>query len=617
MHFTFALTSFWSNRSVRLALSYVMTAFLAAVIFLSSPYFLVTFASLTEIWILAIISFALPRLSGKLFFVLGFCAALVTRSVMEVKIALTEVPLTLFDIRIAASDPHGFLDAMQWPYWTLPAAWLVVICMVAGLAAALAIDVMRCGRSAVLAIGHAAVLSFAVVSLAQPLAKALHVASQAYVPFVESAWMPDAQSMKAEQLGSLAFILYSKMEEDSAPNVLLERKAQKGAVSGPVALPDYVRLAARDNTSLAPDIVVVLLESAFDVGKMFDIVEPLSTRLQAGDELSFLSGPLMVNITGGGTWITEFETITGLDNRLFGFMGYYTHVAVAPFIKTSLVTHLEKRGYASTALYPVEGDFYGARNAYTFYGFDSFFEATELGLVNEHYESNPWGNNDEFILGKYAGKIAGLDGSKPQFVYALTIANHSPHPCTHFKPETISHHIKGPAKYTENCALNEILLRGAATERGLATLERTLAERQDRTGRPWVMMIFGDHQPHTIIGTYTGQADFAPHRKRGHYETFYQFRGTQVSPFSVKQLPAHVTSLPSLLSAVAASNPEDIYMPENLAVLQECGPDVPIPKWIRKKDSEKQTACHLAIDAMADSINIVGRSPELNNAVLP
>src|SRR5262245_62227336 len=64
----------------------------------------------------------------------------------------------------------------------------------------------------------------------------------------------------------------------------------------------------------------------------------------------------------GGSWVTEFEVITGVDSRIFGYHGFYTHFYIAPKVKNSFVEYLVRKGYKTAAFYPVEGSFYNAED---------------------------------------------------------------------------------------------------------------------------------------------------------------------------------------------------------------------------------------------------------------
>ncbi len=129
-----------------------------------------------------------------------------------------------------------------------------------------------------------------------------------------------------------------------------------------------------------PNIVVVFAESTFNPDWAFTLARPVQSALFSRQrDTQALSG-LYVNTIGGGSWITEFESIVGVDSRLFGYSGYYTHSTLSPFVRRSIATYLRDKGYETSAYYSWAGEFYNARRAYANYGFDRFFDVGELGL---------------------------------------------------------------------------------------------------------------------------------------------------------------------------------------------------------------------------------------------
>jgi hypothetical protein len=59
---------------------------------------------------------------------------------------------------------------------------------------------------------------------------------------------------------------------------------------------------------------------------------PVRSDLFEPNPLTQALGSLYVNAVGGGTWLSEFESIVGVDERLFGYAGYYTHASLSLII---------------------------------------------------------------------------------------------------------------------------------------------------------------------------------------------------------------------------------------------------------------------------------------------
>ena len=83
---------------------------------------------------------------------------------------------------------------------------------------------------------------------------------------------------------------------------------------------------------------------------------------------------------GGGTWTSEFALETGLADVLFGNAGLYATYSLAPRVQYSLPRAFKAAGYRVIAVYSHSGEFLNARNAYENYGFDMFYDGTDLGL---------------------------------------------------------------------------------------------------------------------------------------------------------------------------------------------------------------------------------------------
>ena len=109
--------------------------------------------------------------------------------------------------------------------------------------------------------------------------------------------------------------------------------------------------AGNTDARVQPNIMVVLAESTFDPGATFRLEGHWNDALFRAGEFTAANGLLRVNAMGGGTWITEFETIVGLDSSMFGYSGMYTHASLSPFVDHSIATYLRERGYHTSAFF--------------------------------------------------------------------------------------------------------------------------------------------------------------------------------------------------------------------------------------------------------------------------
>ncbi len=143
------------------------------------------------------------------------------------------------------------------------------------------------------------------------------------------------------------------------------------------------------------------------------------------------------------------------------------------------------------------GSFYNAKSAYGYYGFDWFFDSETLGL------SGKWSVADERVIEAVIG-ASKSEHDSPFFKYILTVANHAPHRCDQFSDVTRQVVQFESAERTDprNCVLNEYVHLTDSTGRAFSELVSYLREIERTTGRPFVALLFGDHQPPTFINNW-------------------------------------------------------------------------------------------------------------------
>ncbi len=243
-----------------------------------------------------------------------------------------------------------------------------------------------------------------------------------------------------------------------------------------------------------PDIVAILEESTFDPRMMpVCTIGPCTRRMFDADGRTRAHGPLTVHVWGGGTWTSEFALLTGLNHNTFGEAGLYAPYNLAPLTTTSLPRVLKAAGYRAIAIYPMNGAFINARNAYAFYGFDQFYDGENYGLSWESPDSDLVQVFDRI----YADEKAKI-GKQPLFVMMLTLRQHGPHmtPLEKLPPPYNRPLFAGkfPPKGLDdwlNINLGNYLQRLEGSDAAIAHIERTLLDGP----HPALLFHFGDHQP--------------------------------------------------------------------------------------------------------------------------
>ncbi len=272
---------------------------------------------------------------------------------------------------------------------------------------------------------------------------------------------------------------------------------------------------------------------------------------------------------------------------MFGYSGYYTHSSLSPYIDESFVTYLKKHGYVTEAYYAVEGEFYNAANAYRNYGFDKFVAGVG---------QNGWHSTDEQVI----NSVIGLSGKHdaPFFKFIITTQNHSPHTCRNYSSrEQLATTFKGMDDFNDaNCILNEFIRNMESTEQAFLSLIDYLEKQEKQTGRPFVLLIYGDHQPHTFStkSLALGKMSLAEYRKYrkdpNERVTFFHIVSSVPDVLSCcTGPPPHITMMPTLLSAYVASGYDDLYLGVNLYSYGQCGSDFMNDKLSSGAFAEKAT----------------------------
>jgi hypothetical protein len=490
----------------------------------------------------------------------------------SLKIGLTGMPLTMLDIRIALANPAGLWDALALPHWTRHAATFFVAAvllawLLTGLVAIIRFALNFRKRLAT----PAPWLRVAAIGIVFVLALTRLDALYAAAAQDNSTWQLDGVAALANRLGALPFLGYSyHLESQSTGDIYRDEKH----IEPPT--PEEVRAAVLQymdftpgtaRSPVQPNIMVVLAESTFDPGAAFRLQGEWNDALFRAGERTAAVGPLRVNAKGGGTWITEFETIVGLDSRLFGYSGMYTHASLSPFVDRSIAFYLRGHGYRTAAFFPHGGDFYNARNAYANYGFETILDSKDLGR-------GPWMKTDREVAESVRAAL-GPAPSAPFFSYVLFIENHSPHECALADVGRFTVRFAGTQEFIPSCALHEYLRRLDSTTAAVQSLQDYLADLEARTGRPFVLLVFGDHQPHTFSSTGGFQYDYSRFRRIADTRTtfFHVISSVPGKELKCCSVMPSATMLPTLLSGYVASSPDDVYLGINLWLHARCGTD--------------------------------------------
>lgn len=257
------------------------------------------------------------------------------------------------------------------------------------------------------------------------------------------------------------------------------------------APPQALRLHADAPPERRPHIVVVLLESSFDVrriGGLATLPDPWR---------GWAPQPMRVFTVGGGTWVQEYALLHGVDPTLYGPDYPFIHHLAGTQLKGRLAPSLATLGYGSTSLMAYDKGFYGSARFHRALGIDAVVGCAELP---DCHETRDPARRDAAVLRATADRLAGAPG--PQFAFVLTMANHSPHDegAVPLEAGCMAGHSRALCG-----ALGDYSRREQAIE---AQMRAWLQQLRQRAGRPVLVTFFGDHIPGTVAAL-TSPADFA------------------------------------------------------------------------------------------------------------
>jgi len=315
------------------------------------------------------------------------------------------------------------------------------------------------------------------------------------------------------------------------------------------------------------DIVVILQESQFDPSAIAGCPAPVCA-LAAFDanDATVVRGPLQVHTFGGGTWKSEFAFHTGVPHAAFGPAGEFVPFNVAPGTQRSFARSLKAAGYRTVAIYPTRGGMMNGRAAYAGYGFDAFYDASQVGLPGGY-------DTPDALVHQAAREVLARErrNDQPVFLFVLTIFNHAEHGVRMERVplELISATSKA-FDPDEALSVADYVWRSQAFQREAALTRSAVLD----TRRPAVFAWFGDHQPpfanaiglRQRIRPLPTAAGTVPAR----YQTWYDVASNVPHAPAASPQALDLVFLPGVL-AQAAGVPLDDWLAANVLARQQCG----------------------------------------------
>ena len=425
--------------------------------------FAITLSLLAWVFVNCLFLLALPRPGVAAALALVVTVLLIVLS--RFKFDILQLSLTFLDFLIIDRDTFSFLLSVFPRLRTqlivaaviaVPLLWLIWRA-----------DPFRARRVAVLATLAATTLSMSAMSVAAP----------------EQPWEPFQGVNHISNLARSGVVAVSRLAstgwiEADPPASGTLRLAPGAHAAGQTALPFGEDC---DATAKRPHIIMLLDESSFDISAAPRI------KLPAGysDYFKSIDGKqrtMIAEATGGPTWYTEFNVLTGMSARSFGDLKFYVTRITADRIGRGLPQALQRCGYKTVSLYPTYGDFLSARAFQKGVGVEQFIDMADMG-VDEDMQP------DKFYFDQALKTFADQQTSQsPVFMFVYLTANHFPWTNVYRPDLTPNWTPPGNAAETD-----EYIRRQVMTAKDYRHFTTRLA--RDYPDQSFLVLRFGDHQP--------------------------------------------------------------------------------------------------------------------------
>lgn len=328
------------------------------------------------------------------------------------------------------------------------------------------------------------------------------------------------------------------------------------------ATPDRLRPAPAGQACPAkpPHIILILDEASFDIRAVPNIKVPhgYGSHFKSFDGRARL---LTVEGSGGPTWYTEYNVLTGLAARSYGRLKFYVTRIAAGRVERGLPQALRRCDYKTFTLYPSYGSFLNARQ----------FQATTgvERMLDLHDMKSSFQEPDSYYYDQTTKLLAQRDG-KPKFIFVYTTANHFPWYERYLPEATPEWHDLGNPDQVDEYIRRQIMSvqdYAAFTER----LKREFPDEQ------FLLVRFGDHQPWLTQRIIDPKADnktiansLAANDLR-YYTTYYAVDAVNFTPVDMSSALDRLEApyLPLLIQE-AAGLPLDPSFAEQKRILQRC-----------------------------------------------
>jgi phosphoglycerol transferase MdoB-like AlkP superfamily enzyme len=381
------------------------------------------------------------------------------------KFDILQLSITFLDFLIIDRDTFSFLLSV-FPRLKLP----LLLAAIAGVPVLWLIwraDPFRVSRKVSLAL-----LAFATVAIS---AMAITVPEKPWEPFQGVNHISNLARSGVVAVSRLTSTGWIEADPPSQPSLPLARGAHAAA---PAMLPPP---GDCDVMVKRPHIIMMLDESSFDVTAAPGIKVPAGYtdyfKSTDGRQRTFVA-----EATGGPTWYTEFNVLTGLSARSFGDLKFYVTRIAAGRVTRGLPGALQRCGYKTVSLYPTYGDFLSARTFQQALGIEQFIDMAGMGVSEDMQPDSFYFDQALKVFSREVPSHA------PVFMFLYLTANHFPWTDV-YKPE-LTPDWTPPGNTAE---VDEYIRRQTVTAHDYGEFVAKL--KRDYPDEQFLIVRFGDHQP--------------------------------------------------------------------------------------------------------------------------
>jgi phosphoglycerol transferase MdoB-like AlkP superfamily enzyme len=477
---------------------------------------------------------------------LALMATVVLIALSRFKFDILQLSITFLDFLIIDRDTFSFLLSV-FPTLKLPL-------LLAAIAAAPVLwliwrtDPFRVSRKVSLAL-----LAFAGVAIS---AMAIAVPEQPWEPFQGVNHISNLSRSGVVAASRLTSTGWIEADPPAQPSLPLARGAHASTSSLPPP-------ADCDASIKRPHVIMMLDESSFDVTAAPGIKVPAGYtdyfKSADGKQRTFVA-----EATGGPTWYTEFNVVTGLSARSFGDLKFYVTRIAAGRVTRGLPAALQRCGYKTVSLYPTYGDFLSASTFQKATGVEEFIDMAGMG-VNEDMQP------DSFYFGQALNVFSReVSARAPVFMFLYLTANHFPWTDV-YKPE-LTPDWTPPGNTAE---VDEYIRRQTVTAHDYGEFLARL--KRDYPQESFLIVRFGDHQPsisQKLLEPGIDRAHLAKRMMAADRRYFSTYYAIDTVNFSTKDMSSALEKLDAAYLPIviqdAAGVPLDPSFAEQKNILLRC-----------------------------------------------